>query len=520
MAIAPQVSGDSADPKKIMQDLAQLAVVCQRLGIDLSKVSAMGQTIGGGKASTPLQTQNQSHSSYHEGGGTGYTNLAMGALAGSRTSIGSVASLPSRPSQNPLFNNLKYKIFDQQMFNDLDKGKILSGTRLHDSVVRTSRGEIVEGSIAYNRTTPWKKVAQRWGEMDRGELTNPDGTPLGGQYSYSVSTYKPIAPLFGNRIKGPSMAYNIGAGYGLGVGSRSRFLDILKDKEQRKFMKFFMGIEGARAAYSLMTKKIDYANGETFWNNAAKEATSIVASGVMMASGSYIHTVVAPAVKAAFKTGASMAVGGYLTRGVAGLTRAGSTVAGAAAPVALAASAIYVVSKAWDLNEEDLSSRSTLEKIKATTTGQMHVKKGANKFKLSEGGEYAFNAAVDQSQAMYYIDPETGERVERSGWSKWWYNRAFVRLWGRDADAKAEKEWRIKEANKMHESAQHKAQVLDWRGAKEDVAKARELIVVEEVMPFFWREPEKYLRSMEASRIAGRNWARAQQPRGGSRVGD
>ena len=526
MAVPSIISGDSADPKKIMLDLQQLAAVCQRLGIDLQKTAALGQTISsGGKGTSPGQTQNPSHAPYHEGGGTGYTNLALGGVVGSRNQAppGLVERVLRKAAATPnkVSFGLGYEVLNESLYSDLGKGDFVKGTPSRfvpygHGVIRTHRGELYRVTQGLKRPAPWLKFGELWRtEAIPGTAFGMDGSER------QVMGYRSFNHMnsFAYKMTGPSMAYNAGYGYGLGLNARSKFLDILKHDESRKMMKFFMGIEGARSIFNLVTKKINYAAGETFWTNAARETTQLLTSGAMMASGHYIHTVAAPAIKQAFSGAYSRAVGGGVARTFAGTISAGSAAVTTATPVALVAATAFVLTKAIDLTEEDNASRELLKQIKATTSGSMHNKK-KTKPMLSPDAEYAFNKNVDEAQQQYKIDPETGERKPRSEWGKWWYNRAFVRLWGRDADAKAEKEWRMKEVGKLHEAAQQKAVFLDWQGAREDVARAKELVVVEEVMPFFWKEPEKYLRQMEASRIAGRNWARAQQPRGGSRTGD
>jgi hypothetical protein len=531
MALSPVAltGGDSADPKKILNDLQQLAMVCQRLGIDLSKTAAMGQSVaGGGQQGSPLQTQNQSHANAHAGGGTGYQNMAMGQIIGGSGVFKNMGDFEERlrkkakSSPDGQAFGYGFKPLNTQLVDDIANSEWVKGRANPyvgvggHGVIRTQRGEMYRITGGQNRPKSWIKFSELWRVDTRADVTDSAGHPISG---FQNDAFKPVNVRsgFAYKMRGPSLAYEAGYGYGMGSGS-SNFLNVLRDKEAKKFAKIYMGIEGIRIGHKLLTQKIDYAAGETFWNNAGKEATNLAISGFEMAAGAYIHSTVYPAAAAAF----ARSTGSIVARVAAGGAAAGgSIVAAVTNPVTLSAAAtVFVFKKAFDLTEEDARSRNILEVIKNTTTGEMHVKKGAKKFKLSEDGEYKFNESVDQGQSNYYIDPETGERKERSGWDKWWYNRAFVRLWGRDADAKAEKEWRIKEVAKLHETAKQKANVMDWEGAIEDASKAKELVVVEEAMPFFWKEPEKYLRAMEASRIAGRNWARAQQPRGGSRTGD
>jgi hypothetical protein len=133
---------------------------------------------------------------------------------------------------------------------------------------------------------------------------------------------------------------------------------------------------------------------------------------------------------------------------------------------------------------------------------------------------FQFNRQAKWGSEMYWIDPETGERKERSFWGKLKTRIPLLSGMGEAEAFAQEKEYRIKEAQKAHASATKKIDIMDWQGAIEDTQKAKKQIVVEELMPFFWKEPEKFLRAMESSRIAGRNWARSQQPRGASRTGD
>jgi hypothetical protein len=195
-------------------------------------------------------------------------------------------------------------------------------------------------------------------------------------------------------------------------------------------------------------------------------------------------------------------------------------------PVAAAAAAVILMNEfenVMDLKKEYNKSAYQLGAAKEgwSPTLRPGLKPAAWKpAPLDAEAARKFNFVAKWGSEMFWIDDKTGERKERGFWGKLSTRLPFISGHGEAKALADEKEWRIKEAEKAHKSAIKKSEVMDWEGAIKETEKAKAMIVAEEAMPFFWKQPEKFLRAMESSRIAGRNWARSQQPRGASRSGD
>jgi len=265
-------------------------------------------------------------------------------------------------------------------------------------------------------------------------------------------------------------------------------------------------------AYGALTDPVNEQAGET---QLTKLGDAAIGTGKVMAFGEAMSAGLVA--KEAFS--AARALGkGRAVSAVAGLRAAGPAAAAATAAILI----MNEFSNVMDLKKEYNKTKFELGAMSEGFNPSIRParKPAVWKPKSSEEATFQFNRQAKWGSEMYWINPETGERKERSFWGKLATRLPLISGYGEAEAFAREKEYRIKEAKKAHESAVKKAKVMDWRGAKRDVEKAKKQIVVEELMPFFWKKPETYLRAMESSRIAGRNWARSQQPRGASRTGD
>ena len=430
---------DSADPKAILRDLQQLSLVAQKLGIDLQKTAAMGQTVAGQKGNGPTSIR-ETHQANMPGGGTGYQNMAAGQIAGSVMA----GSLPKLVQE--------YKDWKAKGFPNGFPGE-------QDATMRKFAADAAEGRP--------------------GITPGPGGIPTG------TSSKKP--------------------------GSKPGRHDF-GQAANRRFNRQFTTIHGLMMAYGALTDPVNEQAGET---QLTKLGDAAIGTGKVMAFGEAMSAGLVA--KEAFS--AARALGkGRAVSAVAGLRAAGPAAAAATAAILI----MNEFSNVMDLKKEYNKTKFELGAMSEGFNPSIRParKPAVWKPKSSEEATFQFNRQAKWGSEMYWINPETGERKERSFWGKLATRLPLISGYGEAEAFAREKEYRIKEAKKAHESAVKKAKVMDWRGAKRDVEKAKKQIVVEELMPFFWKKPETYLRAMESSRIAGRNWARSQQPRGASRTGD
>jgi hypothetical protein len=437
---------DSADPKAILRDLQQLSVVAQRLGIDLQKTAAMGQTVAGQKGNTPTSIR-ETHQANMLGGGTGYANMASGQIAGS-----------------VMFGSLPKMVQDYKKWKDAGFPEGFGG----QSAKNAARHRMKHGLAS---------------DADRATLgiTTP-GTGGPGIPGGPKPSWKPSSTDFGQAAS-------------------------------RKFNQQFTTVYGMYQLYGALTNPVNVYAGETRRSKIADAAVMTgkglvlaeTASAIMAAKGIYSKS---------RATGAS--------RSLSAGRAAGASV-GTASALAAATLAIMVIESGIELAKIERKTSYDLAEAKNGWNPEIRPPKDGSVTAIkpvSHEANIAFLKAVEEGRADYYIDPITKKRTKRSFLGKRWQNFPVLRHWNLAKLQKEEIEWRLREANRLHESATKKGEVMDWQGAIEDTQKAKEMIVAEEAMPFFWKQPEKFLRAMESSRIAGRNWARSQQPRGASRTGD
>ena len=441
---------DSADPKAILRDLQQLSLVAQKLGIDLQKTAAMGQTVAGQKGNGPTSIR-ETHQANMPGGGTGYQNMAAGQIAGSVIA----GSLPKMVKE--------YKDWKEKGFPDGFGGQSAKEAARH----RMKHGSSVAG--------------RKWTD-GYGEEHVVAGTS-------SMKIRKPGRHDFGKAAN-------------------------------RRFNEQFTTIYGLMSLYGALTDPVNEQAGET---RLTKIGDAAIGTGRAMALGEAMSAGLVA--KEAFSAARAAGKGKVAAAAAAG--RAALPGAGMAAAGLMIA---YELDNVMDLKKEYNKTKWELGALSEGFNPSIRParKPAVWKPQASDSVSSQFNEIAKRSSENYYIDPNTGERKERGFLGKLYKGIGRLPfgirpLWSGKDEAEAlarEKEYRIKEAQKAHASATKKIEIMDWQGAIEDTQKAKKQIVVEELMPFFWKQPEKFLRAMESSRVAGRNWARSQQPRGASRSGD
>ena len=461
---------NNVDTQQLLRDLQQIAIICQRLGIDLTKTAAMGQNIGG-KGTTgnsPLQAQNPDHAASQRGGGTGYENLAAGQIVGNITS---------------------------EKLGKLANKNVRELAAIREQLVRSNANT---GSLYHNRNAAQANIdllnldlaASRAAARELPGYNQPRGAASLTWVGKQTRINEAIAKVKQDH-----------AGFGLSA--------------ERKFNRQFRNIHAWNKVGELITNSPNENAGETKGTQIQKAIVSF--ANVAWTAEAYTTWRQAEEINAAARlAGASWTQGKFL---------AAKNIIKPVGYLALAKLVIDNVSTSADLEEEQNKSKKELAHLRGGFMGNMHMKKpdqlNWEPPPLSQGAIDKFNdqAGGEGGTLDYYID-EHGNRHERSWFGKFKQRSLFIRLYNRAEELQKEKEWRYKSAAKAHESANKKAELMDWNGAIKEVNKAKEAIPIKEAQPFFWREPEKYLRSLEACRLAGRNWARSQQPRGASRTGD
>lgn len=442
MAEAPVGPGggpDSADPKAILRDLQQLSLVAQKLGIDLQKTAAMGQTVAGQRGNTPTSIR-ETHQANMPGGGTGYQNMAAGQIAGSVMA----GSLPKMVQE--------YKDWKAKGFPDGFGGQSAKEAARH----RMKHGidSAAPGPGGIPTGTSSKKPGSKPGRHDFGQAAN------------------------------------------------------------RRFNRQFTTIHGLMQLYGALNEPVDESRGET-------RPSKVVDAAFTVARGYALGEVM---------TGGMAAKGAYSAARAAGATRTASVLKGAArlGRAGVLVGTVEVWNAGWESWKTLGASKPQLEDFADKLNAELRPKKFkdetieerrervSKKFKIKQSSADAFTAAAFEDTIDWELD-DNGKRIRKR--SKWERLNPF-RLFWLAGQIESEKKRRMTVAAEAHASATKKAEIMDWRGAIEDTQKAKEMIVAEEAMPFFWKQPEKFLRAMESSRIAGRNWARSQQPRGASRSGD
>ena len=465
---------DSADPQEILNNLRQIAVVCQRLGIDLQKTAAMGVAIGGKATGSGgaggVGIQNPTHAPSHRGGGTGYDNLAAGGITGSTLSAQLSMQL-RKVATDPLPNmNWEYT---------------------------TRSGKVLYAPKADLASLPALAAYREMEAAKGGDVSNLSNV-IRQEYEK-------------NRFSKKGSIYH---------SSRRRAMptNLFGGRAERKMIRAFTTLHGITTMYGALTDPVDEEKGETRSGKLQSWGVDVARMGVASAE-----------VFAGMKTATAMRrgwqVGGPRIAGRAMGAASGARLAlgRVAAPLLLAEGALLVFSTAIDLAEVERSAQYTLRDARDGWSPELRPSKTGAKPRrppLSPEATRKFMESVEEDRYKYYIDPVTGERSRRSFLGEWWQRQAFIRMIGAGDKQRKEIEYRMKESKRLHESAEKKGQIMDWVGAINDITEAKKLIIAEEAMPFFWKNPQKYLRNMESARIASRNWARSQQPRGGDRTGD
>ena len=499
---------DSVDPKQLLNDLRQIATVCQRLGIDLSKVAAMGQTIGGkGQGLGPYETQNPGHAAFHEGGGTGYTNMAAGAIVGSAVSA---------EHSKKAFANAYAKANATPRG---DFGAMLKGVTPGSPESRGTTLAALEDMYANTpasataaRTNLAKKIAQRKAAGATGALTG------------------------------------VGAGVGAGAGLVSpkkpspRFMNQIADKATRRMIMTLLTVEGiesiATGAAGFLTEPLHELQGETW----ALRGAGVAVAGGKMASGLVTASV---AMQMATNVSAAMRA----AKGLGMLAKFGRAAMAAGPQIAILA-AVEVANLAID---QAMTHAKTFNQMKYSLAIARQGRIGPLQGNFTDDAGYVHEAKVapmtdeyvtartkqfKDDADEYYID-DWGHRNKRSvvgwawrktlrgmdedtGWLGWMFIAPvkIANRWGRDAENKQVEEVNAKAAAESNKQGMQYAEFMDWDSAKQKFEQAKKVMVNEQDQSFAWKNPNVYLANMESARISGRNWARSQQPRGGDRTGD
>ena len=466
---------DSVDPDQLLSDLRQLATLAQRLGIDLSKVAVMGQSIGG-KGTTgnsPLETQNPDHAAHHSGGGTGYDNLAMGAIAGMKSAkapsvYNSFNVSPQQEAQAAKFQSLRDK-----------KSSFMSGSALDVAAAQGREIKAFQKSIGYKRP---KSFLQ-------------------------------------------------------GLGSRS---------ERRMIGTFFSlaAIQGvSEEAFQFFSEPLALSRGETYQMRLMGNAIGVANTGARIVQGLAAYKFVKNA-QDAYRVASLAKVAlksGMLKTGARTAIRA-IGMSGPQATIYLGLEAAMAVgSEVFSRYKETEGFKVSQARIHRGWMGEMH--RGFDYIAgyrypkiprpLSETAIQAMNDQAYEDRKTWYID-DYGRKRKRNAIQRalfkqqdemGWLTNPVLRLWngmGGADDVEKLKDAKNKRANQQSQAALKKLEILDLKSAKYLLKEAMEAYPgkAADTAPFFWREPEKFLMGMESARIAGRNWARSQQPRGGLRSGD
>lgn len=479
---------DSADPKQLLSDLRQIAAVCQRLGIDLGKVSAMGQSIGGkGSGQGPFETQNQGHAQYHDGGGTGYTNMASGAIVGSAmASRMSVAARIRRGDKRGQLSPPEQGIADKIAEDELAMSRAL---------VARARASTPEEKAGHQ-----KMIDAMNGLKSKGSFGLPP------------------ASVVGTKKASPQA-----------MKAKKSMWDAFGDKYQRRMTRMATLLSGAFMAEDAFFGSVDPYSGESRERKIGGWATGTAQTAMFLYATTAAHAIGAGAM--AGWGGAKVAGRGFMMRALgrtAAAARGARMAAGAAGgPWGIAAAVVVEAGiVAGDLAMANSSRTKRMRyELGAAKEGwspsikpSLDSKGDIRKPKVHSPETKKFLDVAVEGMRDYYID-ERGQRKERS-----WIGKSFqtsmswIGWKGETTDKEAE--WRMKQAAKAHESAGKKVAVGDYLGAMEQINRAKDAVPTRELQPFLWKDPVRYLKQLESSRISSRNWARSQQPRGASRTGD
>lgn len=505
------MASDSADPQQLLNDLRQIAAVCQRLGIDLGKVAAMGQTIGGKgtTGSSPLGTQNPDHQGVHPGGGTGYDQLGqLSALSGLMSTKGNLGNLSSKESQRI---NMLMK----------DIATANPGRNLTGMAEAISAGVGFQKAYGKGRFMEWHAFENLKSSFRIGDEVVRRPAMIKG-----IDSIKKL----GSRIRS-----NAKIGYAMTF--------IGGDRMNRRFGRMITTIHGLQQVYGALAGEVDYDAGETRAIKVADATASTFSIGMRIVQGTAMSRMVSE-VPNAFRLGKNAY---RLVQAGRAASTARTLFAGAkavAAPtgiglaiVAATEAAIQGVTYAVESAKEDNKSSRLLGKIASNLRGVAHGE-DTTTLKVDDKVVAAWNKSIKSSVAEHYYDAD-GNKIKRGEWSRGaleialnggtkddsgYVMKTIAAAWaaweGTPAMEAREKEQRAKDMSKYHKTAVEAVEFKGWKTVKENVRKAKEAVMLGDKAPFFWREPEKFLKNMESARIAGRNWARSQQPRGGSRTGD
>jgi len=464
-----------ADPKQMLNDLRQIAAVCQRLGIDLTRVAAAGQSIGGKATGGAFGTQNEGHD-VHPGGGTGYVQVAGLATASSIV---------------------------------LSKASARQKAKYGKSIVELGKAR---KAMAESSDTAQKETA------------------LKGFWDAQKGYEEAASPIFGRGVKPPSPSKVAPKKASAGaMKARKSIWDSFGDKYQRRMTRVVTLLHGAFTAEDAFFGDFDPYSGESRGRKIGGWATNMAQTAMTMYAITAVQAIGAGAM--AGWGGAKVAGRGFFMRAgakAAAAARGARMAAGSAGgPWGLAAAAvveagIIASDVAMDNSNRSKRMRYTLGETKEgwspSIKPQLDSKGDVRKPKVHSPETQAFMDVGMEGMREFDID-ERGQR-KRRGIIGWTWQGLFASVgWGGDTLDK-EMEYRQKEANKAHESAKKKIAVGDYMAAMAQIKRAKEAVPVKELQPFLWKDPVKFLKQLESSRISSRNWARSQQPRGASRAGD
>lgn len=318
----------------------------------------------------------------------------------------------------------------------------------------------------------------------------------------------------------------------------------LIDRIGGRIGKNLLTLHAVQQSYSFFSEPLELSRGETYVMRAtervasiAEMAANLTAANALMQAGSQIRRGFG-ALTSRTLAGKSVA----LKAGVGALRAA--KFAGPQIGIAVAAEVASAgISEAMDRYKFNEGFKVHMAAVHQGFMGDMH--RGPDyihgyrypKIPIPLPAEAidAMQAGLEKDRREWYIDnygrKQQRTMVQRSlfgaeeklGALSWLVPPLKIWNWlGGSRDKEKMSEYKIKRAQAANEDAMKKAEILDWEGAKFRLKEARELYPEKaaDSMPFFWREPDKFLKTLEASRISARNWARSQQPRGGLRVGD
>lgn len=470
-----QVAGE-ADPKQLLNDLRQIAAVCQRLGIDLTRVAASGQTIGGKATGGSFGTQNADHDVY-PGGGTGYVQAAGLATASSMT-----------------------------LSNASARQKAKYGKSIVD-------------------------IAKARKAMDEASDAAQKEAALKGFWDARKGYEEAASPIFGRGVKPPPPS-KVGPKKAStqAMKAKKSIWDAFGDKYERRMTKVVTLLHGAFTAQDAFFGDFDPYSGESRGRKIGGWATNTAQTAMAMYAMTAGQAIGSGAM--AGWRGANVAGRGFFMR-TAGKTAAAARGARMAAgsaggPWGLAAAAVVEAGIIASDIAMDNSSRSkrmryslgeSKEGWSPSIKPQFDSKGDVRKPKVHSPETQKFIDLAAKGMQDYYID-ERGQRKRRGPWGQAFQTASHELLGWEGETTDKEMAWRQKEAFKAHESAKKKIVVGDYRGAMAQIERAKEAVPVKELQPFLWKDPVKFLKQLESSRISSRNWARSQQPRGASRTGD